>query len=112
MQEHIASKKADPPEPPPGPQAAVPFDPEDTEPPVLYKQIDGPADPKNTDPPVFYEAQPPASIITDEQLRALSRKHLLMMIRDLEKELLQAKQERDSLLIAYKAGLAKKGRTY
>ena len=65
------------------------------------------------EPPVRIQARPDVSIITDEQLRAFSRKHLLMMIRDLEKELLQAKRERDSLLIAYEAGFMnrKKRRT-
>ena len=43
--------------------------------------------------------------ITDQQLRALSRKHLLMMIRDLEKELKQAKEEKENLLLACKANL-------
>lgn len=41
--------------------------------------------------------------MTDRQLRALSRKHLFMMIRDLEKELRQAKEEKENLLLAYKA---------
>ncbi|MCL2655736.1 MAG: hypothetical protein FWD65_08650 [Coriobacteriia bacterium] len=47
-----------------------------------------------------------ASIITDKQLRALSRKHLLIMIRDLEKELARAKEELEDLLLAYRAGVA------
>ena len=44
--------------------------------------------------------------ITEQQLRALSKKHLLMMISDLEKELKQAKNELENLLIAYQAGLS------
>lgn len=48
------------------------------------------------------------SIITENQLRALSRKHLLMMIRDLETELQQVKHEHQNLLLAYQAGLAQK----
>ena len=39
------------------------------------------------------------SRITDKQLRALNRKHLLMMIRDLEKELAQEKKEKENLLV-------------
>ncbi|MCL1896388.1 MAG: hypothetical protein FWG03_07575 [Clostridiales bacterium] len=77
------------------------------------------SEPQVSEPQVFEEAEVTAQavtptsksaepVITDEQLRALSRKHLLMMIRDLELELAQAKKERDSLLIAYKAGLAEK----
>jgi len=45
-----------------------------------------------------WEAGEAASIITDKQLRALSKKHLLMMIRDLEKELLREKTEMAHLL--------------
>ena len=40
-------------------------------------------------------------LITDKQLRALDRKHLLMMIRDLEKELAQEKKEKENLLMVY-----------
>ena len=53
--------------------------------------------------------RPPAkankSAITDQQLQALSRKHLLIIIRDLEKDLRQAREENDRMLRAYKAGL-------
>ena len=48
------------------------------------------------------------SVITEQQLRALTRKHLLMMIRDLERELSQVKRERDNLLLAYQSGFAQK----
>lgn len=48
--------------------------------------------------------QPKKSAITERQLRALSRKHLLMMIRDLEEELEQLRTERENMLLAYKAG--------
>ena len=44
--------------------------------------------------------------ITEKQLRALSRRHLLLMIRDLEKELRQAKGEMELLRLAYLAGAA------
>jgi len=37
------------------------------------------------------EAEPPKKTITEKQLRAMGRKHLLLMIRDLEKELAQLK---------------------
>ena len=43
--------------------------------------------------------------ITEKQLRALSRRHLLMMIRDLERELAQAKAEKDEMLLAFRAGV-------
>ena len=48
--------------------------------------------------------------ITDRQLHALSREHLLMMIRDLEKELGQTKGELDHVLLAYQAGAMQKMR--
>ena len=38
--------------------------------------------------------------LTEKQLRALSKKHLLMMIYDLEKELAQEKKEKEFLLRA------------
>ena len=41
--------------------------------------------------------------ITDKQLQALTKKHLLMMIRDLEKELIQEKKEKENLLMIYQA---------
>ena len=40
------------------------------------------------------------SSITEKQLRALSKKHLLMMLYDLEKELAQEKREKEFLLRA------------
>jgi len=40
-----------------------------------------------------------------EKLRALSKKHLLMIIRDLKKELQQEKQEKEYLLLAHQAML-------
>ena len=46
--------------------------------------------------------------ITEQQLRALNRKHLLMMIRDLEKELKQVKRENEIMILAYQAGFAQK----
>ena len=51
-----------------------------------------------------YQSVPTASIkpqITDKQLRILSRKHLLMMIRDLEKELEQEKKEKECFQTLY-----------
>jgi len=54
------------------------------------------------------EAAATALTITDQQLRALSRKHLFIMIRDLEKELSQAKGELAALLLAYQAAVAQK----
>ena len=45
-----------------------------------------------------------ASAITEKQLRALGKRHLLMMIRDLEKELRREREEKQHLLMAYQAG--------
>ena len=53
-------------------------------------------------------AAPQEAAITERQLRALSRKHLLIMVRDIEKELRQAKEERESLFLAYNAGLSQR----
>ena len=44
--------------------------------------------------------------ITDQQLRVLSRKHLMVMLRDLEKELQQFMEERERTYLAYQAGLS------
>ncbi|MCL2106593.1 MAG: hypothetical protein FWH26_06015 [Oscillospiraceae bacterium] len=48
------------------------------------------------------EEAPP---ITDQQLRALGKRHLILMLRDQEKELQQLKREKQELLLAYLAGL-------
>jgi len=50
--------------------------------------------------------------ITERQMRALSRKHLLLMLRDLEQELLQVTRERDNMLMACRAGLAHTPQAY
>ena len=55
-------------------------------------------------------AAPPS--ITERQMRALSRKHLLLMLHDLEKELLQVKRERDNMLTACRAGMARGPQAY
>ena len=116
---------AEPPVQPPAPEIAGPVFYEEDAPviaePVFYKEDAPPPARQAPDPvdyeyeeedlPVTYREQPAESILTDEQLRVLNRKHLLMMIRDLEKELRQAKKERDLLLVAYEAGLAKRKRT-
>ena len=44
--------------------------------------------------------------MTDRQLRALTRKHLYMIIRDLEKDRQQEIKEKEQMLIAYRSGLA------
>ena len=46
-----------------------------------------------------------APVITDRQMRALGKKHLFMMIRDLETELAQEKHEKQNLLCAFSAGM-------
>ncbi|MCL2463313.1 MAG: hypothetical protein FWF44_11655 [Defluviitaleaceae bacterium] len=50
--------------------------------------------------------------ITKEQLRALSRKHLLVMILELERAFRQATEERDHLLLACQTGLPRGWRAY
>ena len=50
---------------------------------------------------------PKEATIDERQLRALSRKHLLIMIRDLETELERVKQEKENLIAAYNSGLNK-----
>jgi hypothetical protein len=44
--------------------------------------------------------------INEKQLRALSRRHLLMMIYDLQEELIQIRGEKEAMLQAYQAGRA------
>jgi len=46
--------------------------------------------------------------MTDQQLRALRRKHLLVIIRDLEKDLQKAVSDKEQLLLAYQAGQEQK----
>jgi len=48
------------------------------------------------------------SNITEKQLRALSRKHLMLMILDLQEDLNRTREEKEDMLIAYKAGLSKR----
>ena len=45
--------------------------------------------------------------ITDQQLKMLSRINLLILIRDLEKELKQVREEKENLLLAYRVGAEK-----
>jgi hypothetical protein len=49
--------------------------------------------------------------ITEKQLKALSRKHLLMMISDLQGEIIRIKEENENITAAYHAGTAQKART-
>ncbi|MCL2670934.1 MAG: hypothetical protein FWF10_02730 [Clostridiales bacterium] len=44
--------------------------------------------------------------MNERQLRALRYKHLYMLIRDLEEELEQAKNENAQMRLAYQSGLA------
>jgi len=46
--------------------------------------------------------------VTIQQLRALRRKHLIVIIRDLEKDLQNALSEKDRLMLAYQSGLEKR----
>ena len=54
----------------------------------------------------------PEPVITDQQLKALTRKHLFIMIRDLQRELRKEKEEKEKLILAYKAGLARNSETH
>jgi hypothetical protein len=45
-----------------------------------------------------------AAAITERQLRALNRKHLLVMILDLENELARERAEKENLFRTYQAG--------
>ena len=51
------------------------------------------------------ENSPMKPVLMEKQLRAMSRKHLLMMIRDLERELSQVKTEKEDMLLAFRAGV-------
>ena len=80
---------------------------------IKYPKIEPNVKPKREKMRIFKkknknEAVPGAATITEQQLRALSRQHLFMMIRDLEKELQQVKRENESMLIAYQAGYSRK----
>ena len=44
--------------------------------------------------------------ITERQLRALSKKHLLLMILDLETELAREKEKNADMLRAFRTGIA------
>ena len=57
------------------------------------------------------EFEPAQPVITDKQLRALSRKHLFIMIRDQQRELRQAR-ERESLLRDFHAWLPQARQPY
>jgi len=57
------------------------------------------------------KTQPAQPAITDKQLRALSRKHLYIMIRDQERELRRAR-ERESLLMDFHAWLPQARQSY
>ena len=46
----------------------------------------------------------PIPVMTKQQLRALSRKHLYIMLYDLTEELRQAQEDKQNLLLAYRAG--------
>jgi len=43
--------------------------------------------------------------LEESQLRVLRRKHLLMLLQDLEAELRRVKEEKANMLLAYRAGL-------
>ncbi|MCL2508300.1 MAG: hypothetical protein FWF05_03895 [Oscillospiraceae bacterium] len=48
------------------------------------------------------------SVIGDKQLRALSKKHLMLMLRDLEKELQSEKREKRNMILAFRAGITQR----
>jgi len=67
-------------------------------------EIDEPSEYRGIDEPLDIEEGPREASITKQQLRTLKRKHLLIMMRDLERELRLAKNEKAELLLAYQAG--------
>ena len=44
-------------------------------------------------------------VLSEKQLRAMSRKHLLMMIRDLECELAIVRAEKEKTILSFRAGV-------
>ena len=67
-------------------------------------EIDEPREYREIDEPLEIEGEPREASITKRQFRALKRKHLLIMMRDLERELRLVKNEKAELLLAYQAG--------
>jgi hypothetical protein len=62
-------------------------------------------------PPLETETKPNVSpTMTQRQLRALSRKHLFILIRDLEQELQQVKEEKENMRMAYLAACGSQAR--
>jgi len=83
----------------------IPFEQETTEIPLSsFQKKNGYIDQTTSAPEHKTTGSEP--IITEKQLRALSRKHLLMMIFDIQEELIRTKEENEKMLTAYKAGIA------
>ena len=62
----------------------------------------------NEEEEVLVNREVELSNITEKQLRALSRRHLMLMILDLQEDLNRTREEKEDMLIAYKAGLSKR----
>ncbi|MCL2106272.1 MAG: hypothetical protein FWH26_04320 [Oscillospiraceae bacterium] len=56
-------------------------------------------------PPAPQSPERAEAAVTEKQLWALSRRHLFVMIRNLEEELRRERKEKEDLLLAYQAGL-------
>jgi len=67
-------------------------------------EVGEPSEYREIDEPLEIEERPREASITKRQFRTLKRKHLLIMMRDLERELQLAKNEKAELLLAYQAG--------
>jgi|GEM_PF-6871629 len=75
---------------------------------VLAESVSNPPSEKYIQPPLESEENPRTeeTRITPQQLKALSRKHLMIMLSDLEKELKRVNKENQNMILAYKAGIA------
>ena len=86
------------------------------QPPVAVQQIPTPAKPvpAAAKPALTPTKQTPVAAKQtpeEKQLHSLSRRHLLMIVRDLEKELAQKKEELNAVQSAYCTGAASRRRT-
>ena len=87
-------------EPPPAPQQ-----------PITHPAVKKTMTPRLEQPDQFLEScesnpKPVASVITEKQLQALSKKHLLLMILDLQEKLEMIVEEHEKLLQAFHIGCA------
>jgi len=101
---------------PPPQQNSVPSFQQNSAPPFQQNSVPPPQ--QDLVPPPQQNSVPPSSnhqvraepSMTEKQMRALSRKHLLMMIFDLQEDLLRTREENEKLFVAYQSGLAQASR--